>query len=540
MASNDPLDARSVVSRVKQLLNKNLMAILKNEGLPSSGVKAAMQARLIGHVETYVRNGDSANFNRLRNNILNPDTFLPPSTKYGPNSPTTPVASSPHQAGRGPARPYGSSNHSSHTGNPPVTGRLDFKESPFQTMLENLTTFQPCPVMKDHRHTVNTSLRLQGNVVHRLKTDPTMRVMVYCGVDTGIGLYTKTEIAFPQQVELKVNQDDIKANLRGLKNKPGSTRPADITDALRKIEKYDNTITMTYALTHKKFCYVLKLVKIHPVPELVDKLKNGRMISKEKVVREMVEKAQDSDIVETSTVMSLKCPLSTLRIDLPCRSTVCSHVQCFDASSFLQLQQQAPTWTCPICNKIVSFEALAVDGYVDEILRSTARSVEQVTIEPGGQWSASRRESLPMRMNGTGLGTDDDDDDDDDDEDEIVEIQDVRVNSLKREANPTTHQVWNSPAPSSRDASTSATPSVSRPLSGKRPASAVIDLTLSDDDEEPIRPAKRPHTNGVPTTVNDLPNGLRFSMTGGRLNPIGFRRPDTSNGTSESARQEHR
>ena len=75
----------------------------------------------------------------------------------------------------------------------------------------------------------------------------------------------------------------------------------------------------------------------------------------------VVAKAQDSDLVATSTVMSLKCPLSTLRIDLPCRSTVCLHVQCFDATSFLQLQQQAPTWTCPICNKIISFEALAVD-----------------------------------------------------------------------------------------------------------------------------------------------------------------------------------
>lgn len=79
----------------------------------------------------------------------------------------------------------------------------------------------------------------------------------------------------------------------------------------------------------------------------------------------MKSKAQDPDIVATSTIMSLKCPLSTLRIDVPCRSLSCKHNQCFDASSYLQLQEQAPTWTCPVCNKIANFESLLIDQYVD-------------------------------------------------------------------------------------------------------------------------------------------------------------------------------
>lgn len=75
----------------------------------------------------------------------------------------------------------------------------------------------------------------------------------------------------------------------------------------------------------------------------------------------VLSKAQDADIVATSTIMSLKCPLSTVRMELACRSTLCSHNQCFDGKSFLQLQEQAPTWTCPVCNKVISFEALALD-----------------------------------------------------------------------------------------------------------------------------------------------------------------------------------
>lgn len=66
------------------------------------------------------------------------------------------------------------------------------------------------------------------------------------------GDYGTQEIAFPHQSELKVNGDEVKANLRGLKNKPGSTRPADITDLLRlRLPHYTNNVEFTYALTTK-------------------------------------------------------------------------------------------------------------------------------------------------------------------------------------------------------------------------------------------------------------------------------------------------
>src|SRR4051794_34479608 len=101
--------------------------------------------------------------------------------------------------------------------------------------------------------------------------------------------------------------------------------------------------------------------------------------------RAVMKKANDPDIEVGSSVMSLKDPISTLRMNTPCRSTVCAHNQCFDAESFLQLQEQAPTWTCPICNKTISYEGLAVDQYVEEILNK-ARNADQVTIEPNGEW----------------------------------------------------------------------------------------------------------------------------------------------------------
>lgn len=126
---------------------------------------------------------------------------------------------------------------------------------------------------------------------------------------------------------------------------------------------------------------MVNLVKRHSVEELVAKLRSGKTISKDQVIYEsnvfrlyptgrsltflsVVAKAQDSDVEATGANVSLKCPLSTLRIEIPCRSTVCMHNQCFDATSFLQLQEQAPTWTCPVCNKTVKYDALEIDLFV--------------------------------------------------------------------------------------------------------------------------------------------------------------------------------
>jgi E3 SUMO-protein ligase PIAS1 len=84
--------------------------------------------------------------------------------------------------------------------------------------------------------------------LQHFSNDKSLRVMVFCaGESHGV-----QNIAFPHQSELKVNGDEIKANLRGLKNKPGSTRPVDITNYLRfRPSNYTNNVEFTWALTQK-------------------------------------------------------------------------------------------------------------------------------------------------------------------------------------------------------------------------------------------------------------------------------------------------
>ncbi|MCJ1385911.1 SUMO ligase siz1 [Xylographa soralifera] len=368
------------------------------------------------------------------------------------------------------------------------------------------------------RDQLEAKINLRQDVVDRLVADSSQKVMIYCASEP-ISPFSQVDINFPHQIEIRVNLDEVKANLRGLKGKPGSTRPADITPLLRKRSGYENTLNVTYALTNKKFYIIVNLVKQHASESLVAKLKAGRSISKDQVIREMITRSQDGDIVTTSSIMSLKCPLSTLRIDTPCRSTICTHNQCFDALSFLQLQEQAPTWTCPVCNKVVSFQALQVDQYVNEILKSTPRSVDQVIVEPDGRWSAVAQKDIPNRTNGTRSSSEEDDD--------IVEIQEPRLAAIKDEALLTPSSMARTPPYSSREQSLSS--AAPRSSSGKRSIGQVIDLTFSSDEEEqPPRGPKRQSTSNGPsssqpssvaTMAHSLPrpNGFNFSLP--RLEP---------------------
>src|SRR3954451_14724609 len=102
--------------------------------------------------------------------------------------------------------------------------------------------------MTQHRHTVKIILRpVDYPILSKVTGDETLRVMVFCAGDVN----GRQDVAFPHQSELKVNGGEVKANLRGLKNKPGSTRPVDITKALRLRPKYTNNVEFTYALTSK-------------------------------------------------------------------------------------------------------------------------------------------------------------------------------------------------------------------------------------------------------------------------------------------------
>ncbi|KAL8945142.1 MAG: hypothetical protein Q9211_000354 [Gyalolechia sp. 1 TL-2023] len=288
MASLSSFDTHLADQKVKTLVNAQLKAILKREKLAVSGLKAAMQNRIIGQLHSHARNGDMERLNRLKGFINNPEALQSPAHSLSSNH-----ISYHDFPGAGQKLNLPPLMHQGTT----VPVKPVFKESPFYTILKPLTAVQECKVREATRDQVECKITLESDVTDKLTTDPTIRVMVFSASEP-ISHFSKVDIAFPHQVEVKVNMDEVKANLRGLKNRPGSTRPADITTLLRKRANYENSLSLTYALTHKKFYFVVNLVKQHSVGELVTKLKSGRSISKEQVVREIQPDGKWSRIAE--------------------------------------------------------------------------------------------------------------------------------------------------------------------------------------------------------------------------------------------------
>ncbi|KIX10464.1 uncharacterized protein Z518_01547 [Rhinocladiella mackenziei CBS 650.93] len=500
MQAQDQVQA--MVAQVKTMTVEKLKNLLRTEGLQVSGIKSELQHRTIQYIQKLHENHDQMRLNRVRGNIRG----LPPSfnTNNYPSpysTHTSPSSASPQFSSPNPHAPYDMSSTSSI---PP--SKIGFKNSPFYTILKPLTQTLECKARETTRDTARLTVSLSPLIAEQLTRDSSCRVMVFCAAEGFQPLSRDSDIAFPHNVELKCNSDEVKANLRGLKNRPGSTRPADITHLVRKKASYPNTVEMVYALTTKKYYLVVNLVQKRPIEAMVSELRRGRVITKEQVLREMRAKNEDPDeIVATSSVLSLKDPVAYTRIVTPCRSIGCAHNQCFDAASYLQLQEQAPTWTCPICNKAAAWENLALDQYVNDILNSTPRDTEVVVVEPDGRWhiqrdtDGSNRKSNPTPS------------DDEDDEDEIVEIRD-RVEPRPKVETLTPHSVRTPPLSSREDSTAPAS------RSNKRPRD-VIDLTLSDDDDgDDAPPSKQRRTESSSDPSRIRPHSDRYHF---QLSPSG-------------------
>ncbi|KAK1750712.1 PINIT domain-containing protein [Echria macrotheca] len=498
LESPSKAELEALIRTIYKPSKPKLQAICSVNGLPKTGNKADLHGRLIELINESVRNRDLKRYNEIRESVYK-EAGLVPAMASAPYVPVrgNPIPTSHQQRYAAPttfapAPAFALSNGSRP--NPALTLQqaslnasmgydrspaqiapgFQFKASPFYEAKERLGEVKICEVMESHRHSVTFNVR--ASEILGYANNPSMRVMVFCAAgNTGV-----QEIAFPHQCELKVNGGEVKANMRGLKNKPGSTRPPDITDLLRlKPSNYNNTVEFTYALTNKKFYLLLVLCKAISVSKLVENIE--KKIRKESVIAELTKKADDPDIEATSLNLSLKCPLSYSRLKNPCRAIGCSHIQCFDATSYLQLQEQGPQWVCPICNKPAPYEQLAVDEYVREIVRSTSDSVEQVTIDPYGKWTEPGAKNETKKEPRVAALLDDD---------FVISSPSAPYNRNGFSSSATPSR---GPPSSVYLGGTAVGTSQNTPESGrsssKRPAPEVIDLTLSDDDDQP--PPKR-------------------------------------------------
>ncbi|KAF8577886.1 hypothetical protein K439DRAFT_1654979 [Ramaria rubella] len=282
---------------------------------------------------------------------------------------------------------------------------IRFKTSPFYRVEHPVSAVVECPESTSamDRRSQSLSFTLTGEQIGKLQvSDSKHQLRLFCTSSlyhihhqTGFRTEAPCPIEFPATCEVRVNNVQLTANLKGLKKKPGTAPPPDLGKAVRLTSQMPNRVDLVYVnsqqpVQHKKFYMVVYLVEVTTVEQLVEKLKKGKYKSENDVRTKMVQTASfDEDIIAGPQKMSLKCPLSYMRVNTPCRSIQCPHAQCFDATSWFSMMEQTTTWLCPVCDKLLNVEELIIDGYFDRILKDTPESVEDVVVEADGEWHTS-------------------------------------------------------------------------------------------------------------------------------------------------------
>ncbi|XP_021572697.1 zinc finger MIZ domain-containing protein 2 isoform X3 [Carlito syrichta] len=160
-----------------------------------------------------------------------------------------------------------------------------------------------------------------------------------------------------------------------------------------------NTIQITVTACCCSHLFVLQLVHRPSVRSVLQGLLKKRLLPAEHCITKIKRNFSsgtipgtpgpngEDGVEQTAIKVSLKCPITFRRIQLPARGHDCRHIQCFDLESYLQLNCERGTWRCPVCNKTALLEGLEVDQYMLGILIYIQSSdYEEITIDPTCSW----------------------------------------------------------------------------------------------------------------------------------------------------------
>ncbi|KAJ1981296.1 E3 SUMO-protein ligase pli1 [Dimargaris verticillata] len=347
-----------------------------------------------------------------------------------------------------PAPPFNStprtlSNHPSNSGtsHPAPYQGLRFHPTPFYSVLQTLSNVA----------TLNENWGRQSVASLRFKMDHPM---------TRPTLQGQTDATSPLCPCLFVTSSE-NALLSYQPNSPGVTVEYPRLHSAKVDGRY----------IEQKMVAVVVGIQKFTVEELLDQLCRDRFVAKDQIVEQLQSKDGDDEISATTNVLSLTCPLSYIRIEHPCRSSRCNHLQCFDAKSYLQMNELTPTWMCPICSQPADFDGLMIDGYSQDIIKKIPTSESQVYVDNDFKWQ------LPTATETVAIGTGE------------AENGDMEIKSL---------DLTNDDGPSvstpSKRKTHESSPNHGTPQRGSKAARVqIIDLTLSDSDEstapsEPVLP----------------------------------------------------
>ncbi|XP_077423992.1 E3 SUMO-protein ligase PIAS1 isoform X3 [Vanacampus margaritifer] len=189
------------------------------------------------------------------------------------------------------------------------------------------------------------------------------------------------------------------------------SRPINITSLVRLSTTVPNTIVVSWTSEiGRSFSMAVYLVMQQSSAVLLQRLRargirnpdHSRALIKEKLTAD-----PESEIATTSLRVSLLCPLGKMRLTIACRALTCSHLQCFDATLYIQMNEKKPTWVCPVCDKKAPYEHLIIDGLFMEILNSCS-DCDEIQFKEDGSWAPMRSKKEVQEVSGSYYGVDSD------------------------------------------------------------------------------------------------------------------------------------
>ncbi|XP_035251205.1 E3 SUMO-protein ligase PIAS1 isoform X4 [Anguilla anguilla] len=251
---------------------------------------------------------------------------------------------------------------------------------------------------------ISSSMDISGT-----KCDFTVQVQLrFCLSETSC----PQEDHFPPNLCVKVNAKPcnlpgyLPPTKNGVEPKRPS-RPINITSLVRLSTTVPNTIVVSWTSEiGRSYSMAVYLVKQQTSTVLLQRLRSKGIRNPDHsraLIKEKLTADPDSEIATTSLRVSLLCPLGKMRLMIPCRAITCSHLQCFDATLYIQMNEKKPTWVCPVCDKKAPYEHLIIDGLFMEILNSCV-DCDEIQFKEDGSWAPMRWkkevQEVPASYNG--------------------------------------------------------------------------------------------------------------------------------------------
>uniref|UniRef100_A0A8C2AWW8 Protein inhibitor of activated STAT, 1b n=1 Tax=Cyprinus carpio TaxID=7962 RepID=A0A8C2AWW8_CYPCA len=298
----------------------------------------------------------------------------------------------------------------------PVHPDVKLQRLPFYDVLDEL--IKPTSLASDSsqrfQETLWGDIKLQksfGSLSHTFLKESQHIFFRFCLSETSC----PQEDHFPPNLCVKVNGKPcnlpgyLPPTKNGVEPKRPS-RPINITSLVRLSTTVPNTIVVSWTSEiGRSYSMAVYLVRQQSSSVLLQRLRSKGIRNPDHsraLIKEKLTADPDSEIATTSLRVSLLCPLGKMRLMIPCRALTCSHLQCFDATLYIQMNEKKPTWVCPVCDKKAPYEHLIIDGLFMEILSSCV-DCDEIQFKEDGNWAPMRSKKVVQEVSASSNGIED-------------------------------------------------------------------------------------------------------------------------------------